>query len=235
MPRRKRIYLPGFPYHLVQRGNNRQPCFLQREDFSAYLDLWREKSRWYGVEVHAYCLMTNHVHFIVSSEGDGAISNTMKVVGSRYAYWYNKQHGRSGTVWEGRHRSSLIDSEIYLLTCMRYVELNPVRANMVTRPSSYEWSSYSLNTTPGESWLSSHPVYLALGSDAVERTNAYRRLFGADLPADQIDLIRKAAHYSVPVGSDAFRRAIEKRFGVWLGHSKRGRPVKGEQRVVVNI
>jgi putative transposase len=158
MPRRKRNYLPGFPYHLVQRGNNRQPCFREHTDFDNYLNLWREKSRWYGVQVHAYCLMTNHIHFIVSSAETDAISNTMKVVGSRYAFHFNKRHGRSGTLWEGRHHSSLIDSERYLLTCLRYVELNPVRARMVASPDAYEWSSYALNTAPRRATHGSLPI-----------------------------------------------------------------------------
>ena len=113
MPRRKRNYLARVPYHLVQRGNSRQRCFRSRDDFSTYLNLWREKSHWYGVDVHAYCLMPNHIHFIVSSTASDAISNTMKVVGSRYAYYFNRRHKRTGTLWEGRHRSSLIDAVHY--------------------------------------------------------------------------------------------------------------------------
>ena len=226
MPRRKRNYLPGFPYHLVQRGNNRQPCFCERADFENYLDLWREKSHWYAVQVHGYCLMTNHIHFIVSSEETDAISNTMKVVGSRYAYHFNKRHGRSGTLWEGRHRSSLIDSERYLLTCLRYVELNPVRAGMVASPDAYEWSSYALNTAARGSWLTPHAVYLSLGRDPNERACVYRGLFDRDIAENRIDFIREAAHYSMPIGDDGFRRYIESKFGLRPGYSTRGRPAK---------
>ncbi|MFT4585295.1 MAG: putative transposase [Gammaproteobacteria bacterium] len=226
MPRRKRIYLPGFPYHLVQRGNNRQRCFSERVDFENYLDLWREKSHRYGVQVHAYCLMPNHIHFIVSTEQADAISNTMKVVGSRYAFHFNKRYQRSGTVWEGRHRSSLIDSERYLLTCLRYVELNPVRAGMTAFPDTYEWSSYALNAAPRRSWLTPHPVYLALGSDPEERASAYRGLFDILIAEDEIDLIRQAAHYSVPISDDRYRREIELKFSLPTNYSKRGRPTK---------
>ena len=134
MPRRPRMYIPGFPYHIVQRGNNRKACFFVKDNFAFYLQLWKEISARYGVSVHAYCLMTNHIHFLVTPDTSEAISNTMKVVGSRYAYYLYKQLNRTGTLWEGRHKASLIQSERYLLTCYRYVELNPVRAQMVSRP-----------------------------------------------------------------------------------------------------
>ena len=224
MPRRKRNYLPGLPYHLVQRGNNRQRCFRDPADYEAYLELWREKARWYGVRVHAYCLMTNHIHFVVSSDEGDAISNTMKVVGSRYAYHFNRRHRRTGTVWEGRHRSSLIDSERYLLTCYRYVELNPVRARMVDSPPEYEWSSHHLNASQNASWLTPHPVYLALGRKPVERAAALRALFDDAIADEDIALIRKATHYSVPIGDERFRRDIEKRFNLPRGQMARGRP-----------
>jgi len=231
MPRRKRNYLPGYPYHLVQRGNNRQPCFFEHADFENYLDLWRKKSHHYGVQVHAYCLMTNHIHFIVSSDVADAISNTMKVVGSRYAFHFNKRHQRSGTVWEGRHRSSLIDTEHYLLACLRYVELNPVRARLVALPDDYEWSSYGLNAAPRRSWLTPHPIYLALSRDPDERARAYRRLFDTALTEIEIDLIRHAAHYSAPIGDDRFRREIEATFSLRPNYSKRGRPTKNSVTV----
>ena len=179
-----------------------------------------------GVQVHAYCLMTNHIHVVVSSEEATAISNTMKVVGSRYAFYFNKRHRRSGTLWEGRHRSSLIDSEHYLLTCLRYVELNPVRAGMVTAPDAYEWSSYALNAAPNSSWLTPHPVYLALGLNPDERAGAYRGLFDIAIVENEIDFIRHATHYSTPIGDDRFRRGIESKFGLRPEYSICGRPNK---------
>ncbi|MSR15468.1 MAG: transposase [Gammaproteobacteria bacterium] len=128
MPRRKRNYLPDLPYHLVQRGNNRCTCFHEEGDYRRYLELWRTKAQWYGVAVHAYCLMTNHIHFLASSPTPNAISDTMRTVGSQYAYYINSKYDRTGTLWEGRHRSSLVDADNYLLICQRYIELNPVRA-----------------------------------------------------------------------------------------------------------
>lgn len=226
MPRRKRNYLPGLPYHLVQRGNNRQACFRHHDDYLNYLELWREKSRWYGVDVHAYCLMTNHIHFIVTGHDVGAISNTMKVVGSRYASIVNRRYDRTGTLWEGRHRPSLIDSERYLLTCYRYAELNPVRAGIVDEPGAYPWSSYDINASAAESWLRPHPSYLALGAAPDLRAAAYRALFSNSLNESDLSLIRRAAHYSRPVGDDAFVEKMVAGFGLDRGYCARGRPAR---------
>jgi putative transposase len=141
MPRRARLYLPELPYHIVQRGNNREACFIEPENYQFYLELWKEISKRYGALVHSYCLMTNHIHFLVTPTTDTSISNTMKVVGSRYAQYINKKYGRTGTLWEGRHRSSLVQSEKYFLVCCRYIELNPLRSGMVGVPEEYQWSS----------------------------------------------------------------------------------------------
>jgi len=224
MPRRPRNYLPGQPYHIVQRGNNREPCFRARTDFMAYLELWRAKSAWYGVDVHAFCLMPNHIHFIVTSAEADGISNTMKTVGSRYAAYFNRRYQRTGTLWEGRHRSSLIDSDNYLLTCYRYVELNPVRAAIVTLPGDYEWSSFHFNTDARPSWLEPHRVFTALGRDPATRVEHYLTLIAEPLSAAERELIRTAAYYSQPVGDDAFRERLATRFGLKPGYLKRGRP-----------
>jgi len=145
MPRRVRMYLPGLPYHIVQRGNNREACFIETENYQFYLKLWKELSQHYGVQVHAYCLMTNHIHVLATPEHETSISNTMKVAGSRYAQYINKKYKRTGTLWEGRHRSSLVQSEKYFLVCSRYIELSPVVANMVKSQEEYRWSSYHAN------------------------------------------------------------------------------------------
>ncbi len=230
MPRRARTYIPGLPYHIVQRGNNREACFIEPENYQFYLDLWRELSIHYHCWVHAYCLMTNHVHFLVTPYSRSAISDTMKVVGSRYAAYINRCYGRTGTLWEGRHRSSLVQAEHYLLTCMRYIELNPVRAGMVGRPEAYRWSSYGFNAYGDSGWLQRHEQYLALGVSREQRCFAYRELFRAHLDGQDIHLIRQAAHYCQPVGDDRFRQQIEQRYGIRLGLMRRGRPRKaGEE------
>ncbi len=235
MPRRARMYISGLPYHLVQRGNNREACFLEPENYQFYLELWKELSTRYGIAVHAYCLMTNHVHFLVTPEHDTAASNTMKVVGSRYAQYINKQYRRTGTLWEGRHRASLVHSDRYLLTCMRYIELNPVRAQMVGRPEEYRWSSYGANAGGERGWLREHEEYRRLGRTGAERCHAYRELFKAQVSEQDLHLIRNAAHYCQPIGNDRFRVQIEQRYGIKVGQMARGRPRKSEEGDVINV
>lgn len=226
MPRRARMYLPDMPYHLVQRGNNREPCFFEPQNYQVYLDLWESLSKRYGVSVHGYCLMTNHIHFLVTPSDKWSISNTMKVVGSRYAQIVNRKFSRTGTLWEGRHRSSLVQSETHLLTCLRYIELNPVRAGMVTRPEEYRWSSFTVNAWGDKSWLTPHNEYLALGKEPIARYRAYRELFREHIDPADLHLIRKAAHYCQPIGDDRFKRFIENQHGLKPGQMHRGRPRK---------
>lgn len=173
--------------------------------------------------------MTNHIHFLATPERAGSISKTMKVVGSRYAQYINRKYQRTGTLWEGRHRASLVQSEKYLLACTRYIELNPVRAGMVGRPEEYRWSSYGANAWGDFSWLRPHDEYLKLGHDAAERTHAYREIFRNHLSEKDLHLIRKAAHCCQPVGDDRFRRQIEEKYGISLGHKQRGRPCKPQK------
>ena len=227
MPRRKRMYLPDHAYHLVQRGNNREVCFVEPENYQFYLELWKQCANRYGVAVHAYCLMTNHVHFLVTPEESDSISRATSVIGSRYAYYFNKTYKRTGTVWEGRHKSSLVDSERYFLICNRYIELNPVAAKMVLKPEQYRWSSYSANAWGGKSSLVPHPEYTKLGKDIESRCFAYRELFKHQLPDNDIHLIERASDYCHPVGDDRFCQQIEEKYGISLGQCARGRPKKG--------
>lgn len=226
MPRRQRMYLPGFPYHIVQRGNNREACFLEREDYQTYLKLWEQVSQRYGVKVHAFCLMTNHIHFLATPSSNTALSNTLKVVGSRYAQYFNKKYKRSGTLWEGRHRSSLVQSERYFLICMAYIELNPVRAKMVKLPEEYHWSSYHVSGLGGQAWLTPHEEYLGLGVSSDERCRAYREIIALQRNHSDAVRIRTASHYNQPLANKRFRAKIEQEFGISLGQSKRGRPRK---------
>jgi putative transposase len=224
MPRRARHYVAGLPYHLVQRGNNRQPCFMDPADYRRYLELWQETSRRYGVAVHAYCLMTNHVHFLATPADTDSLSNTTKVVGSRFAQYINRKYHRTGTLWEGRHRASLVQSERYLLTCYRYIELNPVRAGMVAWPKDYPWSSHRVNAWGEPGWIQPHPEYLGLDRDPSGRLEAYRAMFSESLPVDDLAEIRRAIHYCQPLGDGPFRARVEREFGVGLGQMQRGRP-----------
>ena len=235
MPRRPRMYLPDLPYHIVQRGNNREACFIEPENYSYYLELWKEVSTRYDVSVHAYCLMTNHIHVLATPQEKTSISNTMKVVGSRYAQYINKKYKRTGTLWEGRHRSSLVQTEKYFLTCSLYIELNPVAANMVKRPEEYKWSSYGSNAWGDESWLKPHEEYKKLGTTQKKRCYNYRMLFNNHLAKDDVMLIRKAAHYCQPVGDDRFKEMIEKKYDIKMGLTRRGRPTIIDNLGIVKI
>jgi putative transposase len=226
MPRRPREYLPGFAYHIYQRGNNRDPCFIEPENYDYYLNLWRTVSPQYGISVHSYCLMTNHIHFLVTPECKTGLSNTMRVVGSRYAQYINRRYERTGTLWEGRHRSSLVQTDRYFLTCMRYIEMNPVRAHMAKRPEEYLWSSYGANAWGDKSWLKPHAEYLGLGVSDVDRYRVYRDLFQEKIRSDDLNKIRKAAYFCQPVGTVRFRKMLVEKYSLRQGHLQRGRPKK---------
>lgn len=233
MPRRPRMYLPGFPYHVVQRGNNREPCFLDTKSYAIYLDLLSQALARHQTQLHAYVLMTNHVHLLMTPLVEDGISQTMKVLASRYACISNRLHGRTGTLWEGRHKSSIVQAETYLLACYRYIELNPVAAGMVGRPEQYRWSSHGTNAY-GHScgWITPHPAYLALGATMDYRLSAYRKLFPLAAAGAYDEKIREAAHYCQPLGDDEFRYRIEQRLGRKVGQVRNGRPKMRSQNLV---
>ena len=228
MPRRARMYLPGFPYHLVQRGNNRSACFFDAEDREYYLDLLSQTLLRCGVALHAYVLMTNHIHLLVTPEQADSISRMTRLVGSRYAQYVNKKYRRTGTLWEGRHRSSPVDTQTYLLKCYRYIEMNPVRAMMVSRPEEYPWSSYATNAMGIHNELvSPHQAYQCLGTSKEERCIAYGEIVNQALDHQSVEAIRRATFYCYPLGGQRFRQEIETTLGVPLGQQRRGRPRKG--------
>jgi putative transposase len=204
MPRPPRIVLPSVPLHIIQRGNNRVPCFVTPSDYLAYLDMLRECAFDCGCSLHAYVLMTNHVHLLLSPDADNGASTMMQRLGRRYVYYFNRRHGRTGTLWEGRFRSSLIEDERYLMICHRYIELNPVRARMVDVPSNYPWSSHAANAFGHHNeLLTRHPGYISLGSDSTTRQAAYRHLFNEALPDNVLDRIRQAGNGNRPLGASS--------------------------------
>ena len=138
MPRRARLAVPGIPWHIIQRGNNREATFFSEQDYQFYLNCFLDATKRYKVNVHAYVLMTNHVHILATPEHKESISLTMQSVGRRYVQYVNKEYVRTGTLWESRHKASLVDAEHYLFTCSRYIEMNPVAANMVQHPAEYK-------------------------------------------------------------------------------------------------
>lgn len=195
---------------VIQRGNNREPCFFAQEDYRRYLDDLSECLRKYDCRIHAYVLMTNHVHMLLTPMVDNGISQLMQALGRRYVYYMNKTYKRTGTLWEGRYKSSLVDSEKYLLTCMRYIEMNPVRANMVNHPGEYKWSSYSANVTNETDYLlEEHPVYMALGESTEERQVAYRELFRHHIDNETLHEIRESVNHELVLRRSNFKDKIE--------------------------
>jgi len=231
MPRKPRFYLPGVPAHIVQRGNNRQAVFFADGDYRAYLGWLHEGAIRHGCAVHAYVLMTNHVHLLVTPQARDSISRVIQYVGRRYVTYLNHKYGRSGTLWEGRHKGSVISSDAYLLACSRYIELNPVRAGMVELPGDYRWSSYRSNAF-GEhnALLEHHATYKALGSSPESCRYAYRELFRNVLDAQQIHAIRSAVQTGTPLGDDQFRDQIEKALDCKVGQARRGRPKRQQEK-----
>ena len=227
MPRKPRHYLAGVPAHIIQRGNNRLPCFFSEDDYQFYLECLGESACRYGCVIHAYVLMTNHIHLLMTPINENAISRVLQSVGRRYVRHINQMYQRTGTLWEGRHKGSLVQSEEYVLACYRYIELNPVRAGIVAHPSEYPWSSYHHNAQ-GKSniLLQPHDTYAALGNCTERRRKAYQSLFRSTVDSGRIDEIRKAVQYSVPLGNARFREEIERTLGRRIGQAQMGRPRK---------
>lgn len=214
MARLPRICQPGIPHHIIQRGNNRQACFVSEEDFSTYAYWLAEYSSNFSVAIHAWVFMTNHVHLLATPRKEGGISNMMQAMGRSYVRYFNNTYQRTGTLWEGRYKSCVVDAENYLLTCMRYIELNPVRANMVATPEEYHWSSYHSNGlgNKAEIWTP-HDVYTGLGKTKATRTNVYRELFKCHLDNEGLTQIRKAVNQGMALGNDRFKQEIERLSG----------------------
>jgi putative transposase len=223
MPRTKRYCPPGQPVHIIQRGNNRAECFLSDDDKTVYIGILRKASSRYRLDVHAWVLMTNHVHLLVTPMTESAVSKTMQYLGAEYVRYFNEKHARTGTLWEGRFRSCLIESERYFLTCQQYIELNPVRAGMVSTPGEYRWSSYHANALGVPTSIHSpHETYLSLGKNHQQRLSAYRALFGDGLPRGQLDRIRCATNKGLVYGSERFKDEIERLSRQRTRLSKRG-------------
>lgn len=209
MARQPRYVLPGQVQHVIQRGNNRAAVFGRDEDFEFYLGCLMEACGAYEVAVHAYVLMPNHVHLLLTPARAAGISKVMQSVGGRYAQYVNSGYRRTGTVWGGRYRSTVIDAERYLLACMRYVELNPVRAGCVSRPSEYRWSSYRCNAEGEKNpVITGHPVYLHLGDTPKLRRDAYQASFRSSLDEQTLADIRNCTNKGWVLGGDEFRARL---------------------------
>ncbi|MBW8770485.1 MAG: transposase [Gemmatimonadetes bacterium] len=212
MPRPLRFVLPGHTLHVIQRGNNRAACFVDDEDRERYLAALLRASDRARCAIHAYVLMSNHTHLLVTPADACAPARMMQSLGRTYVRRFNWRHGRTGTLWEGRYRSGLIDSERYFLACSRYIEMNPVRAGIVNDPGAYRWSSFRSNAQ-GEfdALVRRHPVYLALGREGAVRRDAYRKLFDAPLDNIVLDAIRRATNQGAVLGADDHPSNVERR------------------------
>jgi len=231
MARLPRICLPGITQHVNQRGNNRQACFGSDEDFAAYASWLDEYARQFQVAIHAWVFMTNHVHLLVTPKTGDGISSLMQKLGRRYVRCFNYTYRRSGTLWEGRFKSCVVDADNYLLLCQRYIELNPVSAGMVLSPGDYHWSSYGANGLGrSATFWTPHPLYLSLGQTPTKRSKVYRALFRYEIEQEVLTDIQQSTDKGMALGNERFKEEIERLSGrrvVNLRHGPKARADTG--------
>lgn len=231
MARLPRFKLAHQPQHVIQRGNNRQAIFAADSDYRYFLEKFQAAADKHHCAVHAYVLMTNHVHLLVTPLQEDAIGKVMQMLGRYYVQYYNYRYRRTGTLWEGRYKATLVDSEQYFLTCMRYIELNPVRANNLARdPSDYPWSSHRANAL-GErnALLTPHREYQRLGKTDDERRTAYRLLFRARIEDKTLDEIREATNKAWVLGGERFGRKLAPHLDRPISRAARGGDHKSDE------
>jgi putative transposase len=232
MPRLNRIILAHAPHHIVQRGHNRQAVFVSDDDYNYYRENLIEFKREFDCRIYAYCLMTNHVHLVIDpGDNPESLSLLMKRVAGRQTRYVNKLEKRTGSLWEGRFKSSIIATREYLPACCRYIELNPLRAGMVTDPAAYRWSSYAAKVQGKRDMVvDSHPSYLSMGENEQERQKTYAEYVLGTVPEYEIKLIREALQRGQLTGSDRFRDEVEKKLGIRVSNKKPGRPKKQKKK-----
>lgn len=226
MARLPRVCPIGIPQHVIQRGNNHQACFASTQDFATYAHNLRMFAHEFEVEIHAWVFMTNHVHLLCTPRSDNGISKMMQALGRKYVRYFNITYQRTGTLWEGRFKSCLIEDEAYLLQVYRYIELNPVRAGMVDNPADYQWSSYQVNALGKVSELCCpHVLYQAIANTRAQRCQDYQELCTYALSEKSIKEIRNSSKSGMALGSDKFKREIEQLTGRRMQAKQRGRSV----------
>ncbi|WP_444895432.1 transposase [Microbulbifer sp. EKSA008] len=230
MPRLPRLNLINVPQHIVQVGHNNLPCFFDEEDYQYYLISLRNASDQYGVDVHAYVLLPNMIQIIATPTIPDGISSMMQSLGRRYVQFVNHRYKRSGTLWRGRYKSSLIDSDAYLLTCYRYVELRPLYLGLADSLEDYEWSSFNHHTNiKKDNLIKDHRLYLSLGNTVMERAQSYRKLFQYSFDRKLLDYIAETIKLGHVLGGDAFKEKIEQIVNQRVRPLKRGRPKKANK------
>lgn len=226
MARLPRYNVAGALQHVIHRGRNRRAIFTSESDYGHFRDLLHETAALHGLRIHAYVLMTNHVHLLATQKRKDSLSKTLQALGQRYVHYFNASHHHKGTLWDGRFRATVVEAEPYLLTCSRYIELNPVRARLVKSPAQYRYSSYHHNAQghPDE-LLTEHEIYRRLGRTPARRCAAYRSLFRNTLERELLDQIRAATNTGWALGGDRFRGAIQKRANRRATPLPSGRPL----------
>lgn len=223
MARRARLLRSGVPLHLVQRGHNRAACFFTETDRLVYLSMLGECSSKAECAIHAYVLMTNHVHLLMSASEPASVSQMIKALSQRYVQYVNRRYTRVGTLWQGRYHSCLVENDSYFLACQQYIELNPVRARMVSHPGAYGWSSYRANAEGvADPVVSPHDVYQRLGPQAADRQAAYRGLFTEEIDTDILQVLRQATHGNSTIADGL----VIDRYAAVLGSSAQRMPKK---------
>lgn len=232
MPRRPRLELPGIPLHVTQRGVNRAATFIDDEDFQRYRQYLGEALDRQDIALHAYVLMTNHIHLLLTCPANGLLSVAMRDLGQRYVPAFNRRYRRTGTLWEGRFKSCMVDSERYLFAVHRYIELNPVRACMVGSASEYPWSSVhaSLGNTR-DPLVTPHPAYLALGCSSAQRGLAYGRWLREGVTVEDTQAIRAHLQQERALGERRFQSMVERTLNRPVALRSRGRPRKAAAAV----
>jgi putative transposase len=227
MARLPRLIVPGQPHHVIQTGNNNQLVFQDADDYRAFLGWLRTAAKNYKVAVHAYVLMPNHLHLLVTPADEDGLGQMMQWIGRYYVPYFNQKYSRSGTLWNGRYKTSLIDAEQYFMLCSRYIEFNPVRNGMVVRAEDYPWSSYCHHAgIRPDGLVTDHAQVWALGNTPFQREAAYIAIAEPALTAQEIDTVGKALLKGWPLGSEQFKTALEKKVKRQVLPAKRGRPFK---------
>ncbi|MBC7858360.1 MAG: transposase [Burkholderiaceae bacterium] len=229
MARLPRLILPAQPHHVIQRGNNDQPVFQDAADYDAFLGWLRAGARQFKVALHAYALLPERLHLLVSPPDELALGQMMQWIGRHYVPYFNRKYQRSGSLWQGRYKTSVLDPDDFFLLCSRYVELAPVRAGLAEAPLDYFWSSYGhhagLRADPA---ITDHPLYWALGNTPFEREAAYLALAEQGLSGAELATLERAVQKGWPLASEHFKRDLQLRLKRQVLPAKRGRPFKTE-------